>query len=149
LNKGIIELLKLLLYPLIIFGAFIALVALPDIFAEEHYQWSLRGSDGYIWEYYTVDTEEELQAICGWAAGCTQPQDHKAYVWEKVRHHPSDKPCLTVEEHELMHVLGWWHNDMILFCLKVMTDQLQEQYPTMARSTLEQMAINQQTQHRR
>lgn len=120
---------------------FIALVTIPDAFAEERYQWSLMGSDGYMWDYYTVDTRQEIEDRCGYANGCTDPPHHRAYALESVRYQPSDKPCLTVEEHELLHVLGWWHGDMILFCLQQLADELQEKYPHLPRASLEQMVI--------
>ena len=105
--------------------------------------WAFWGSDGEQWEYHLAETPYELAVECGnYQGGCATP-DKEIWVLSEHRYLPSNYACLTVEEHEQAHALGYSHGDMASLCMWDSMKQYQLMYPTNNIEHLRQMALKQ------
>lgn len=107
------------------------------------FMWSLMGADGEQWDYNLAETSAELLEHCNLArGGCADPRTHTAWVLEENRYMASNKPCLTMEDHELAHVIGLNHGQMASLCMLSEMSKYHLMYPTNNIEHLRQMALH-------
>ncbi|KKL65531.1 hypothetical protein LCGC14_2154030 [marine sediment metagenome] len=77
--------------------------------------WSFWGADG-VWEYNLAQSPEELFQECRMFNGGCATSEQEIWILLINRYMPSSYPCLTVEDHEFAHALGYTHEDMKQLC---------------------------------